>query len=191
MVDNVTRSKDCSTGVTGVVTVREYDAMWVKRSIGRWSQLGNRAKVALLHHLQPKSHNTTTNTVCVGHHEWVADSMDFTQGTPPPLRTIAVGRSSTATAEGDRSLNDEVDRADIASYEDAGQTFTVSGVLDTREGNVDTSAGEELAEMGVYAGDSDLNEATYLLNHALFDSPIAKDNTTIATITCEFSWSPA
>ncbi len=189
MVTN--RETDDRAVVSGTITVREYDIERVREEADAWDQLSGRDKLTVLRRLQPAAEHTSHNIICVGHHEWVVDAMDAAQTNPPPLRTIAVGRSSSDPAESDRALNDEVYRADISAYEDGGQTISVTSVLDTREGNVDVDNGEELAEMGVYSGDESLDESTLLINHGLFDSPIPKDDTMISTVGCEFSWSPA
>lgn len=185
-----TRKNESRVGVSGVVEVGVYDSEGVLKRVEEWGSLARDEKYDRLEAVDPDHSDTVENIICIGHHEWATDAMDSTQGSPPPLRTIAVGRDSTTPQESDRSLGDDVYHADIASYEDLGQEIRVATVLDTQEANVDVSAGEELIEMGIVAGGLG-NESTFLINHSLLSTGIEKNDSTIATITCTLSWSPA
>lgn len=189
MVGAEHRYREVSDGThaRGSVVVEEYETAAVRARFPRWDRIPKRYQLRLLRNCEPAQRHETTNTTCVEGHRWIVDGLDATQPAPPPIRLLAVGRSDTQPEDSDRSLNDEVARVDINSYNDAGNSVTVTGILGTNEGNVDTGSGEALHEGGVYAGGIN-NEPTYFINHALFAQPIDKDETIIATISVTLTY---
>lgn len=152
-----------------------------------YQEMEKQRQLDVLREIGPHERYTTGNTTCVQGHQWAVDGLDASQPDTPPIRLLAVGRDSTAPAEGDLSLGDEVDRIDVTGYDDNGSSIVLSTVLGAQEGNVDVGAGEALREVGLYAGGVD-GETTYFLNHSLLPVEIDKDDTITATIDCTLTY---
>lgn len=140
-----------------------------------WDFLPFSTKSFLSKHSGVKQFTRAKNTTTLEMHEWLVGRTDPNGSQTPDINELAVGRSSTATNESDIGLNDEVDRAGITATNRETDTLRVQVFLDKGVGNVDTSAGESLSEVGLYAG-------SYFLNHAVLGNDIDKDNTKTATI---------
>ena len=151
------------------VNVYEPPVSW------QWRQLARSTKLSLMMLSEPITTTTARNTTTTGMHEWAVAQIDPFGPSPPDISTLAVGRGTTATTEGDDALTDEVSRVAVTSLTREGATLRVKTFLDKDNGNVDVSAGESLSEVGLYADDT-------LLNHAILDNDIDKTDTKTATI---------
>lgn len=149
-----------------------------------WHVLGTPAKVAISKQSGAVAHATARNTTTVDMHEWLVGRSDPNGTTPDDITELAVGRSTTTPTESDTGLNDEVDRAPITSTSRSGDTLETKTFIDKGVGNIDTSAGESLSEVGLYAG-------SYFLNHAVLSNDIDKTSNKTATITVTITYGSA
>lgn len=165
----------------GEITVEERDPDISRYLCPWWDALDDREKELESRDHPVREKHVTPNTTCIELHELTVDLLDGSQTTDVVIEELAVGRSSTPPDESDRSLNDPVDRVGATEFTDNGDSLDVRTFLGEGDANVDTSAGETLSELGLYAGD-------YFLNHSVLSSDISKDNTTTATITVTLSF---
>lgn len=158
------------------VKVELFDNAHLRYEIPWWDALTREEKLQELENLKPIQTTTSSNTTCVELHYLTVDLLNATDPTDEVVERLAVGRSTTAPAESDTSLNDPVDQVEVTEYSDNLDSLETKTFLGEGDGNVDTSVGESLDEVGLYAGG-------YFLNHSLLSQSIAKDNTKTATIT--------
>lgn len=157
------------------VRVRVYDVAVLRWIEPCYDALPPRAQLQVMRDAADALvHETTShNTVCVELDELRADDLDQTTVTDPDTADeIAVGDDSTAPAYSNRSLNNEVERVDIAEYEQDGTTLILNASLGTEQAN---DATNEIAEIGA------VSEQGRLLNHALINS-FEKTNNRSATL---------
>lgn len=165
-----------ATAAAGRVTIDVHDPAICRYRVPWWDALEDDEKLQEADHIPAVQRVESPNTTCVELHEWIVDALDATGAAPSTVDFLAVGRSDADPAESDRSLNDQVDRVDVTSFEDRGTELDVRTFLGEGDANVDTGAGEEIREVGLFAGQ-------YFLNHSLLTNPIAKDTTKTATVT--------
>lgn len=162
------------------ITVRLYEPP----QIPGWSWFPTTAKLWLSKLSGAIQTVTARNTTTLDMHEWLVGRSDPNGQPTPDISELAVGRSTTAVAEADTGLNDEVDRVGTTSTERLGDTLLVRTFLDKPDGNVNVSGGESLSEVGLYAD-------TFFLNHSVLTNDIDKDSTKTATIEVEITYDAA
>lgn len=138
--------------------------------------------------VEPYESFSMTNAASISGFEWAVDALDATQAAPAPIRLLVVGRDDTAPSSGHRAMFDEVARIDVTGYDDNGSSIVTSTIIGAGEANVDVGAGESLREVGVYTGGIN-DEDSFLMNRALFSNPIDKDDTIIAAVDVELTYS--
>lgn len=173
-----------TTTTEGRIIVEEHGTAAVNAMFPRWERIPTDVQLSLLAEIEPSQRHISTNTTCIGLHEWAVDGLDASQPDTPKATLIAVGTSDTAPQESDRSLNAPVATLDITGFDDNGDNIFLTALAGADEANVNTGQGEALHECGAIAGGLDGSER-YFLNHGLFTVPIEKDPTIIATITVQ------
>lgn len=165
----------------GEVVVEVYDAAACRARAPDWGALDASGKLAHTDALTPVSRAVQSNVTTVGLHRLLVKVLDGSQGISGPIDALALGRSGDAPAESDTVLGDEVARVGITEFSDEGSTLQIRTFVGEGEANVNVNAGEAIREVGLYAG-------AYFLNHAVFATPIEKDNSKTVTVTVNLTF---
>lgn len=170
---------------TGTVRVAMYDSSEYYALAKMWREMRPMHQLELTQHLDPIESHESTNTTCVGLHEWLVDSLNGATAPPTKPSGIALGRDGTTVpTSSDTSLNDHVETIDITQFADEGTQVRVTAFVGEDEANVDVANGETISEMGIYAG-------SRLLNHSTFSTDYEKDDTKTMTVEGVLSFSAA
>ena len=139
------------------IRVAVYDGRELERTT-EWGQLSQSEKLAVMDSRDPLREQYHHNTTTVDLFEYLVDDLDPNQSADVDVTHLAFGDDGTEPASGNRSLNNEVYRTQIASASDAGDTLETRTLLDTTEAN-----GYTIRECGLVTASS----GGLLLNHSL------------------------
>lgn len=101
------------------------------------------------------------NTTCIELDEYRVGNLNPTTNKNQWITTLAIGTSGKTPQYTDRSLNDEIDRTDIAEFVPQGTTLTARIFLAKAEANGSGGTTPTLQELGLYAGENFLNHSTF------------------------------
>lgn len=161
--------------VTGEVTVASYDYHALKAADPAFDRLLPIEKYRYCKRMgEPRREVTTTNVATEGLFEFIGLVMNTATPVPDLPNEVAFGTGSTTPSKTDSSLTTPVDRVDITEYDALSNGIRIGVFVGTGEANVNTSAGETISELGVYAG-------SRLCNHALLPTEFEKDEQTTMT----------
>lgn len=147
------------------VRVRVWDLVDVERIEPRWDELSNAAKMRVLSYIQADHESRSSNTTCIGLHEYWAENLDGTRSVDDKASEIALGDQDTEPAFENTELNDEVGRTSIDEFATDGTELIINAFLPREQLNQDDTGGNpELTELGL------VTEGDRLLNHSLFNS---------------------
>ena len=152
-------------GIESNVRVRVYDGRELAR-VPEWEQLDDSEKLEVLDRREPLREHYHHNTTTVDLFEYLVDDLDVNQTANVTASHLAVGNDGTSPSSGNRSLNNEVYRTQIASSTDAGDTLETRVLLDTSEAN-----GYMIRECGLVTASS----SGLLLNHSLLNEEEKND----------------
>ena len=163
------------------VRLAVYDGRDLEASVPSWDALTPAEKLEVMDSRDPLRVAYEQNTTTVDWFEYIVDDLDPNQAVDVEVTHLALGDDGTEPASGNRSLNNEVYRTQIASSTDAGATLETRTLLDTSEAN-----GETIREVGLTtAGTGGL-----LLNHSLIQEEPKNDRKAF-TIDVDLTAGPA
>ncbi len=170
-----------TVGLQANIRVAVYDADTLRASIPDWDALPDDEKLAVADAHEPIREHFHHNTTTVDLFEHLVDDLDQNQSVDVDATHLAFGDDGTQPSSGNRSLNNEVYRTQLASVTDANDTLETRTLLDTSEAN-----GYTLREVGLVTASS----GGLLLNHSLINDE-AKNDQKAFSIDVSLSAGPA
>ncbi|MDL5361342.1 hypothetical protein [Halalkalicoccus sp. NIPERK01] len=167
MVATRTRTlSEGATAVSGRIGYLLYDIDTLRRhadvDADRWHALDPQKKLQIADEAGPLKESWTSNLICIGMDRSIARTVSQGEGLSDTFDAIAVGTSDVAPEYTNETINDELDRSTIATYDRNDTVLTMRAFFDTNQANT-TTAGP-IVEAGTVTNHG------HLANHALTNS---------------------